>query len=72
MRGIWNRTVLVGNKRTVQKNHHFYKKCLVKKILPGTFTGLELVDKVHKTGLFLRSQVDTVWHMGVTETETVV
>lgn len=61
-----------GNKRTVQKNHHFYEKCLVKKILPGAFTGLELMDKIHKTCLFFRIQMDTVWHMGVTETETVV
>ena len=61
-----------GNKRTVQKNHHFYKKFLVKKILPGSFAGLKLVDKVHKTGLFFRIQMDTVWHMGVSETETVV
>ena len=61
-----------GNKCPVQKNHHFHKKCLVKKILSGSFAGLELVDKVHKTGLFFRIQMDTVWQMRVTETETVV
>jgi len=71
---FWSLVLLgtAGNKGTVQKNHHFHKKCLVKNILPRPLTGLEFMDKVHKTGLFLGIQVDTVRHVSVTETETVV